>query len=80
MRQGLPADHVIFYSAVIVEALGYMHRKGFAYRDLKPENLIVDDTGEFLMAQLSPVRASWASFMAPSVELSFTIFASSRLV
>lgn len=43
---GLPPDHVFFYSAVVIEALDYVHKKGMAYRDLKPENLIVDDTGE----------------------------------
>lgn len=42
---GLPPDHVKFYSAVVVDALGYMHKKGIAYRDLKPENLIVDEIG-----------------------------------
>lgn len=35
----------MFFSAVVVDALGYMHKKGIAYRDLKPENLIVDDVG-----------------------------------
>lgn len=44
--EGLPPEHVTFYSAVVVDALAYMHKKGIAYRDLKPENLIVDDTGE----------------------------------
>lgn len=43
---GLPPDHVTFYSAVVVDALAYMHKKGIAYRDLKPENLIVDDVGK----------------------------------
>lgn len=42
---GLPPDHVKFYSAVVVDAIGYMHKKGIAYRDLKPENLIVDEIG-----------------------------------
>lgn len=42
---GLPPDHVKFYSAVVVDAMGYMHKKGIAYRDLKPENLIVDEIG-----------------------------------
>lgn len=36
----------MFYSAVVVDAVGYMHSKGIAYRDLKPENLIVDDCGK----------------------------------
>lgn len=40
----------MFYSAVVVDAVGYMHSKGIAYRDLKPENLIVDDSGKGSMA------------------------------
>ncbi|CAM9495559.1 unnamed protein product, partial [Discosporangium mesarthrocarpum] len=42
----LPPVHMRFYSAVVTETFAYMHSKGIAYRDLKPENLIVDDQGE----------------------------------
>ncbi|CAM9132557.1 unnamed protein product, partial [Scytosiphon promiscuus] len=42
---GLPPEQVTFYSAVVVDAIAYMHKKGIAYRDLKPENLIVDNAG-----------------------------------
>ncbi|AWP18213.1 hypothetical protein SMAX5B_007214 [Scophthalmus maximus] len=34
-----------FYTACVVEAFAYLHAKGVIYRDLKPENLILDSRG-----------------------------------
>lgn len=34
-----------FYAACVLDAIDYMHQRTIVYRDLKPENLMIDDLG-----------------------------------
>jgi CRP-like cAMP-binding protein len=34
-----------FYAAVVADALAFMHRQKYVYRDLKPENVLIDEVG-----------------------------------
>mmetsp|Transcript_12273 Transcript_12273/g.11105 ORF Transcript_12273/g.11105 Transcript_12273/m.11105 type:complete len:832 (+) Transcript_12273:78-2573(+) len=42
---GFTLDAVKFYSANVILAFKYLHNKGIGYRDLKPENLLLDEFG-----------------------------------
>lgn len=42
---GIPESSAKFYAAGIFEGLAYMHRRHILYRDLKPENVLIDQSG-----------------------------------
>lgn len=43
--KGLRNDDAVFYSAMVASAVKYMHERKIAYRDMKPENLVIDARG-----------------------------------
>ena len=44
---GLPEDDSKFYAMMITDTLEYIHRREYVYRDLKPENVLIDQDGTY---------------------------------
>ena len=44
-RDGIDETNVNFYASGILEGLSHMHRRHIVYRDLKPENVMIDKDG-----------------------------------
>jgi serine/threonine protein kinase len=42
---GIPESDAKFYAMVVADTLEYIHRKQFVFRDLKPENVLIDKDG-----------------------------------
>lgn len=51
-RDGISNDASIFYGACILEALGHLHARNIVYRDMKPENALIDGKGYCIMVDL----------------------------
>jgi protein kinase A len=51
-RDGISNEASIFYAACILEALGHLHARNIVYRDMKPENALIDSNGYCIMVDL----------------------------
>ena len=51
-RDGIPNTNARFYAACILESLAYLHYRSIAYRDIKPENVLIDAQGYGVLVDL----------------------------
>jgi len=54
-RQPVPEAAVKQYAAEILLALEHLHERGYVYRDLKPDNLMIDDDGHIHLTDMGLV-------------------------
>ncbi|KAF5914553.1 hypothetical protein HPG69_007938, partial [Diceros bicornis minor] len=50
--RGLPMSRVVFYSAQMTCGVLHLHSLGIVYRDMKPENVLLDDLGNCRLSDL----------------------------
>uniref|UniRef100_H2YPC9 Protein kinase domain-containing protein n=1 Tax=Ciona savignyi TaxID=51511 RepID=H2YPC9_CIOSA len=77
-KKGLSSERAKFYTAQIILGLDHLHRENILYRDMKPENVLLDDGGNVRLADLGLVcilkdgeqvkgRAGTIGFMPPEM-------------
>lgn len=57
----LRVDHIVSIGGQILEALRFAHRKDVIHRDIKPQNIIVDDEGRVKVTDFGIARAGNAA-------------------
>lgn len=76
---GLPEKDSKFYALVIADVVSFMHRQHIIFRDLKPENVLIDEEGyptlcDFGFAKYCPDDKSYTfcgtpNYLAPEIVL-----------
>ena len=52
----MPEDWARFYIMQVSIALGYLHQNGVVYRDVKPENILMDDKGYIALSDFGGAK------------------------
>lgn len=77
-ESGLDINRARFYAAEVVCGLDHLHQQGIVYRDCKPENILLDDTGHVRISDLGLAveipegesvrgRVGTVGYMAPEI-------------
>src|SRR6202035_4662655 len=53
----VPRAQALAWARQALSGLGYAHKKGIVHRDVKPANLLLNDTGELVVADFGIARA-----------------------
>ncbi|TCD64569.1 hypothetical protein EIP91_003896 [Steccherinum ochraceum] len=64
----LPVDRVKRYAAELVLALETLHSRGIVHRDIKPDNILIDDAGHLSIGDLGLARAFKGETLCCDVE------------
>ena len=56
LRRPLSESQARFYAASVVLGLEYLHDRQLVYRDLKPENLLLDEAGYLKVADFGFIK------------------------
>lgn len=52
-----------FVAGCVIEAFEYLHTRGIIYRDLKPENLMIDEDGYVKLVRQYSIIFRWLFFV-----------------
>jgi serine/threonine-protein kinase len=63
-RKRLPIKQAIKIARQVADALGYAHRQGVVHRDVKPDNILLDASGEVLVTDFGIAKAAEAASVA----------------
>jgi hypothetical protein len=59
---GISEKDAKFYAAGVIEGLSHMHRRHILYRDLKPENVLIDNEGYPVIVDFGFGTLKWIGF------------------